>query len=1473
MNNKSRIQRVILMNWRGMFFQPFELDDGMTILEGANGTGKTTIMIAAYVCLMPDLNFLNFQNVTSATSRKDEDKGLYGRLGQGEPVYSFLDIATADNKRHLVGVQLIKKTYPQVSLKHFAISNLQPDAEVEKVLLKNLPDSKQQKIPDLGEIGDQSREFEGELINFRHAKEYFKFLFDTGITPIRLMENDERKQYNQLLHTSLYGGLSRSLQSSLRDYLLPEDNTLVSSIRDMEDNLQTCRRTRAMIQRYQSAQDTIQNIYLTALEMFSSAFYASRRNAEQAVKKSLEYRNENRQHQQNWEQLSIDLAAIKSDLHNLDEEYTSVSEMLDTARERLDKCQSANNLSRDIEAKEAEQVKQLAREEKARKEFDELKNKTSEAQEKYQALTEQQIVLANQLSDASQAWETVSKQVGLYTQAENLLKEAKSLLGKKQLNVEKIDEFLEKAEKDFNNSLDNRNKAYQELNEAELKQSHYNRYLAILSDLTEEAVSPEDAKSRAEEVIKDFNELENRIKEAKDIPVELEKLELSIEKQKALHKELKAADLDHLNTSTELDTAWQQLIDEARELEEKHTQIQLSISEKTHQVQTIEIQLPEIEGKLAQWESFQEWKRQLEEETAQTIRHPRELSKLRKSVDENLHKLHQDGYQLDAKLKERQALFNTLMETGTSDVKINTLQEEGYGSLMSDRFADIPAEWSANLEGRLGPLSNALVVKDVQSAASDLVQNLDRPDEVWLIEEEFQEKLPEAREMSDSILVKHGDAWRLTRLSSTPILGKKARDERIKQLRKEIRQISQSVEKNFQSIRAVEKTQSLLSKLLPLESFINSETPLDAVRKLQEEKLDLETETNKQQEQARLNAKNLERLNERKEIVQNCLIDKTMLDEADLENRCKNLQQELKQVQKLGESWQKNKESIEQLRQGLNILGGAQGGDLEKLVAAERKSREKAEHHRLVAETLKRLGDSREYFSYADQVSLHSEKQSLSQHLKDQLDAIKEEQYTLKQQIQEYSQTLKETEDSLDDERKKLLTLDGQLTQLRLNLAEIPGDGNIDNLLEAKQAVEKAREDKTACEKKLNEYRKNRFRMEAEIDLALENKNKMTTRFQKQFAQSKPIMTAWRGIRRQAREERKLERLLAGYYEEIEKKPRKPDFFWRQEAAARASLIKILERTPGTQPLLQQIKTRNQENGEESEQGSECIFLWKLVREYLNQVIPMDLETSDPEKAQESIIQKLNVLQSNLEEQERGLRQHVETIPSHIHARIRSEKSRIRGLNHQLESVKFGFLKNIQLNLETQPRLKDFLELLPQQLDFFTETRGENVPVETLMAELYEEIGAGKVKGDLLLDYRHYVKLDIEVKREGNEQFERVTSTNLSTGESIGTGIAVLIMVLMSWEEQNNLLRGTNSNSTMRFLMLDESSRLDQNALFTLTEICKNLELQLLIASPSVERTLRGTTHHLTRGHFDGKEEVVVRGRRLRHQGTVNRQP
>jgi chromosome partition protein MukB len=64
--NRARIASLVLINWHGFFFQRFEMDRGVTALEGENGAGKTTVMIAAFVALLPDQRLLQFRNVSEA---------------------------------------------------------------------------------------------------------------------------------------------------------------------------------------------------------------------------------------------------------------------------------------------------------------------------------------------------------------------------------------------------------------------------------------------------------------------------------------------------------------------------------------------------------------------------------------------------------------------------------------------------------------------------------------------------------------------------------------------------------------------------------------------------------------------------------------------------------------------------------------------------------------------------------------------------------------------------------------------------------------------------------------------------------------------------------------------------------------------------------------------------------------------------------------------------------------------------------------------------------------------------------------------------------------------------------------------------------------------------------------------------------------------------------------------------------------
>jgi len=1463
MNSKSRIQQVILINWKGMFFQPFQLDPGMTILEGANGTGKTTIMIAAYTCLMPDLNFLNFQNVSTVNVRKNEDKGLYGRLGQGDPVFSILDILTADGVRHLVGVQLIKKTYPQVHLKHFAVRNLDLDADLEQILLIHHADANRQEIPSLAEIGEKASVAGGELVHFRHAKDYFKFLFDAGITPVRMAENDERKQYNQLLHTSLYGGLSRSLQSSLRDYLLPQDNTLVSSIQDMEQNLLTCRRTRATIQRYQSVRGVIQGVYQNGLEMFSAACYANRLAAEQSLRKALDIRKERRTSRSRWEELSATIIETKTRMFEQEDTYRRAVAALEAAREQMAVAHSARDIKQEIDGKQAVQVKQqqIASEEQAN--LSTLKQEEREHQARNQALTNQQLELAKKLSNAGEAWETLSKQVGLYQQASKLLSETRELLDTDDIDIEAIDDWTNQAEKQFADAQDAHQTAYRQWQETNLKQQHRNRYLELLQQVTDSSSSPETEGALAVQACDDFRDLEARYDRLKSIPETLSALESKISHRNEALAHLAAAELSSVKSGDDLEQAWQELVREIEEKEGQLAELRQSIRGKQDEVASVDRQLPELKKTLGDWESFQEDRKQLEDRTTRTISSKKELSYLRKSLDDQQLKLNLDRFRLEADLKQKQLLFNTLLSTGTTDDRLKTLNEEGYGTLLSNRYEDIPTEWSANLESRLGPLANALVVKNVQAAAEELANSFNRPDEVWLVEEEKQEKLPESRELVDSLLVKHGDAWRLSRLSEHPSLGKRARTEKVEFLREDIKKMTSELEKLLQRIKGGEENLSLLSRLVPYASFLESASPIEAIETIEKSIPALNQELLELTErEKRLHGK-LARLNERRTRVQQTFIHKELLGETGLESTRDELLEEQALVEALGEEIERKREVIRELQQGLATLNDPMTTDGQQLEATLQQARKEEDRTRMAVEALQRLAESKSHFQYEDQVPLLEEKKGFTQHLHDQLTEIDEQQQALKHELETVTGKLTEAEALSRSEDKKLISLEGQLEQLRNSLGKLASEGSEAEVTLAEEQVTSAKDLANSEEKRLNELKTSGFQQEAEIRQVQETKTKAEVAWKRIYAQARPVLKAWRQFRNQARSEGKLERLLADFYSELQSGSKKPDRFWRKESAARATLIKTLESMNNTRVLLDSIKANRSEESDEISQGNECLFIWQQIQGFLNQVIPVDLQTSDPEKAQATIADKLETLEQNLEQQERSLRQHVQNIPSHIHAKIRKEKSRIRQLNQKLEAVRFGFLQTIRINIETQPKLKAFLDVLPQQLDFFTESDSETVPVETLMANLYEELGAGKVKGDLLLDYRHYVRLNIEVRREGNEDFEKVTSTNLSTGESIGVGIAVLIMVLMSWEDQANLLRGTEQAGSLRFLLLDESSRLDQKALYTLNDFCESMELQLMIAAPSVEKTLRGTTHHLTRGYYEGREEVIVRGRRL----------
>src|SRR5688500_10501727 len=112
--SRTTAAALTLVNWKGVFYARYQLDRHVTALEGANGAGKTTVMIAAYVVLLPDMSRLRFTNL-GETGATGGDKGIWGRLGEpGRPSYAALDLALGGARRLVAGVQLERRAEPSV---------------------------------------------------------------------------------------------------------------------------------------------------------------------------------------------------------------------------------------------------------------------------------------------------------------------------------------------------------------------------------------------------------------------------------------------------------------------------------------------------------------------------------------------------------------------------------------------------------------------------------------------------------------------------------------------------------------------------------------------------------------------------------------------------------------------------------------------------------------------------------------------------------------------------------------------------------------------------------------------------------------------------------------------------------------------------------------------------------------------------------------------------------------------------------------------------------------------------------------------------------------------------------------------------------------------------------------------------------------------------------------------------------------
>jgi len=320
---------------------------------------------------------------------------------------------------------------------------------------------------------------------------------------------------------------------------------------------------------------------------------------------------------------------------------------------------------------------------------------------------------------------------------------------------------------------------------------------------------------------------------------------------------------------------------------------------------------------------------------------------------------------------------------------------------------------------------------------------------------------------------------------------------------------------------------------------------------------------------------------------------------------------------------------------------------------------------------------------------------------------------------------------------------------------------------------------------------------------------------------------------------------------------------WPRARELRATLVERLGAARDGQEM--QARVRDLEGDDpEQQQGERYLHAWLAVRDWLRRRIPPQIaEVDEPLEALTRLREHLVGLEGRLERQEQDLRGQSSDVARNIQTQVRKADRHVTHLNHDLSQVRFGSIRSVQLRTERVRKMWDLLESLQgseaQQLLFEAD-----LPIEEALDQLFQRQGGGRTGGHRLLDYREYLDLRVEVKRQGGAAWEQANPTRMSTGEAIGVGAAVMMVVLTAWERDANLFRRARSSGTLRLLFLDEANRLSRDNLAILFDLCRNLQLQLLIAAPEVAQAEGNTTYHLVRRLDEqGREEVLVTGRRI----------
>ncbi|EPM4280062.1 chromosome partition protein MukB [Vibrio alginolyticus] len=1466
MIERGKYQSLTMVNWNGFFARTFDIDGLVTTLSGGNGAGKSTTMAAFITALIPDQTLLHFRNTTEAgSSQSSRDKGLYGKLQPGA-CYAALDVVNSRNQRLLFAVKLqqVAGRDKKVDIKPFVIQGLPSHVKPTDILVESVS-ATQARVRQINEVKESIAEFEGvQFKAFSSIVDYHAQMFEFGVIPKKLRNSGDRSKFYRLIEASLYGGISSAITRSLRDYLLPQNGGVKKAFQDMESALRENRMTLEAIKTTQADRDLFKHLITESTNYVAADYMRHANERRKKLEQTLSLRSELFGSRETLIEQNNLLNRVQEELELLIESESALEQDYQAASDHLQLVQNALRQQEKIERYQ-EDLEELS------ERLEEQMMVVEEAQERVMMVEEQATVaeeevdsLKTQLADYQQALDVQQTRALQYQQAVQALEKAKQLLGDDSLTAESAQALVSELKSKESESTNALLSVKHKLDMSSAAAEQFETALKLVQSIVGQ-VERKDASEHAKTAIAKARESQQIAQNEQQWRAQHRDLERSLNQQRQARElvaEYKKQYHVELTDEVTFEQERERHATQIESLEIAQEEVRDQRGEQRRLEQNAVAEISKLEAIAPAWIAANDALEKLREQSGEELDD-------RHAVMNHMQVVLEQERELSLakdKLAERRSQLDSEIERlaspgGSNDPRLKGLADTLGGVLLSEIYDDITIDDAPYFSAMYGPARHAIVVSDLSGIEEKLVELDDCPEDLYIIEgdiDAFDDSSFDAEELEGAVCVRMNDRqMRYSRLPEIPLFGRAAREQRLELLRNEREEV---VEKHAKAAFDSQKMQRLyqafnlfVSNHIQVAFDADPEQALATIRDKRNQiarvLADLDAKEQQQRSQLQTSKQALSSLDKLASHM-------VLVEDESLQARFDELEEKIAQLAEAKNFLNNHAKAVTQLENIASALD-ADPEQFDALEAEYKAADERLQDLKKQIFALSDLVERRHYFAYSDSVDLLNKSSELSEQLKAKL--VQAEQMRtrsreeLKQsqgQMNQYNQVLASLKSSHQAKLETVQEFKQELQEFGVNADE--------------GAEERAMRRRDELHERLHTSRSRKSEYERTItstELEMKGLAKRLKKVQKEYVELRTFVVAakagWCSVLRLAREN------------DVERRLHKRELAYMSADELRSMSDKslgALRLAVANNDDLRDALRLSEDNARPERKVLFYIAVYQHLRERIRQDI---IRTDDPVEAIEEMEVELARLTEELTQRENRLAISSESVASIIKKTIQREQNRIRMLNQGLSNISFGQVKGVRLNVKIRESHEVLLNGLAtqqeQHKDLFESTR---FTFSEAMAKLFQRVNphidmgqrSPQVLGEELLDYRNYLELSVEVNR-GTDGWLQAESGALSTGEAIGTGQSILLMVVQSWEEESRRLRSKDI-VPCRLLFLDEAARLDAKSIATLFELCDRLDMQLLIAAPENISPEKGTTYKLVRKVFKDHEHVHVVGLR-----------